>query len=97
MKDIDSNIGEDIDAIIEDDQMSHIISLVLDNANDAIEEAKLDENDEFAQGKLSAYEEILDIIRDRLVARNQDLKRFCFTKNLEERLLKTKWKIIADF
>ena len=81
---------DDINKNIEDDQMSHIISLVLDNANDAIEEAKLDKNDKFAQGRLSAYNEIIELIRYMLISGSQDVERFCFTKNLEERLLKIK-------
>lgn len=81
---------DELDAIIEDDQVSHIISLVLDNANDTIEEAKLDSADEFAQGRAAGYEEIIDIIKEVLIAGNHDLKRFCFTKNLEERLLGSK-------
>ena len=54
--------------------LAFIISRVLDNAKDAIEESKDSPNDEFVQGKRLAYYEILDTIRNELIIRDADLK-----------------------
>jgi aspartyl/asparaginyl-tRNA synthetase len=67
--------------------IKYIIARVLDNANDAIEESKENKNDDFYSGKRLAYYEVLDTIKNELVARNQDLKEFGLDINLESDIL----------
>lgn len=64
-----------------------IVSRVLDNANDAFKEAKQNTDDDFLEGKKLAYYEILDTIKNELVAREQDLKEYGLDINLEETIL----------
>ena len=47
--------------------IKHIIARVLDNANDALQEAAENKNDQFYQGKLLAYYEIADTIKNDLI------------------------------
>ena len=47
-----------------DSEIKFIISRVLENAKDAIKETKQDTNAEFNSGKLFAYYEILDTIKN---------------------------------
>ena len=68
-------------------EIKYIIARVLDNANDAFEEAGENKNDDFYQGKMLAYYEILDTIKNELICRDQDLKEFGLDINLEKMLL----------
>ena len=66
--------------------MKFMIARVIDNANDAIKEAivkKHDENEEFYQGRQFAYYEVLDTLKNELIAHDQDLKEFGLDVNLE--------------
>ena len=60
--------------ILSKDGLRYIIARVLDNANDAIQEAAQSPDDQFVQGKRLAYYEILDTIRNELIVRDADLK-----------------------
>lgn len=64
-----------------------IISRVIDNANDALEEAKENKNDDFYNGKKLAYYEILDTIKNELKVSEQDLKDFGLDIDLEKTFL----------
>lgn len=64
-----------------------IISRVIDNAADALEEAKENKNDDFYNGKKLAYYEILDTIKNDLVINEQDLSEFGLDINLEKQFL----------
>lgn len=64
-----------------------IISRVIDNAADALEEAKENQNDDFYNGKKLAYYEILDTIKNDLVINEQDLSEFGLDINLEKQFL----------
>ena len=64
-----------------------IISRVIENANDTIEEAQQNPNDDFNKGRNLAYYEILDTIKSELTAQEQDLKEFGLDVNLEESFL----------
>lgn len=64
-----------------------IISRVIDNAADALEEAKENQNDDFYNGKKLAYYEILDTIKNDLVINEQDLREFGLDINLEKQFL----------
>ena len=64
-----------------------IVSRVIENANDAIEEAKQNPKDDFYKGHKLAYYEILDTIKSELSAHNQDLKEFGLDIDLEKTFL----------
>lgn len=66
-------------------ELEFIISRVIKNAEDAVEESKNDSS-AFLDGKKLAYYEILDTIRNELVVREIDLKRFGLDIVLEELL-----------
>ena len=68
-------------------EIKYIIARVLDNAKDAFEEAAENKDDDFYKGKKLAYYEILDTIKNELIARDQDLKEFGLDINLEKTLL----------
>lgn len=63
-----------------------IIARVLDNANDAFKEAKDNRQNDFYQGRKFAYYEILDTIKNELIAHDQDLKEFGLDENLEMKM-----------
>lgn len=70
-----------------DATIKYIISRVIDNANDALEESKANKGDAFYAGKSLAYYEILDTIKNELEARDQDLKEFGLDVDLEKNFL----------
>lgn len=70
-----------------DERIKYIISRVIDNAADALKEAKADKDDDFYKGKKMAYYEILDTIKNELDADGQDLKEFGLDINLEKEYL----------
>ncbi|MBQ4640941.1 MAG: transposase [Clostridia bacterium] len=63
--------------------IKYIIARVIDNAND--EDPK--DRSEFTMGRRLAYYEILDTIKNELIAHEQDLGEFGLDFNLEERFL----------
>lgn len=66
-------------------EVEYILARVIDNANDAFEEAKENAGDDFYKGKKLAYYEILDTIKNELIARDQDLKEFGLDVDLEKK------------
>lgn len=64
-----------------------IISRVIENATDALEEATHNKDDNFYQGKLLAYYEVLDTIKSELMVREQDLKQYGLDIDLEKTFL----------
>ena len=69
--------------------MKYMIARVIDNANDAIKESivkKDDENENFYRGRKFAYYEVLDTLKNELIAHDQDLKEFGLDENLEKKL-----------
>ena len=70
-----------------EDAVKYIIARVIDNANDALEEAKKNKDDDFYKGKKLAYYEILDTIKNELDINEQDLKEFGLDENLERKFL----------
>ena len=64
-----------------------IISRVIENANDAADEAKQNKADDFYKGRKLAYYEILDTIKNELEASDADLKEFGLDINLEKAFL----------
>nr|DAM69591.1 MAG TPA: hypothetical protein [Caudoviricetes sp.] len=69
------------------DEFKYIVSRVLDNANDAISEAKENPEDDFYKGRKMAYYEILDTIKNELKVRDADLKEFGLDIDLENIIL----------
>lgn len=66
--------------------IAYIVSRVLNNANDAIQAKKESPNDEFIEGKILAYYEVLDTIKNELIARDEDLKEYGLDINLEKEI-----------
>lgn len=64
----------------------YIISRILTNADDAIAEAKDNPLDDFFAGKLLAYYEILDTIKNELIAHEQEPTYFGLGIDLEKML-----------
>lgn len=64
-----------------------IISRVIDNANDAVEESAQNKGDDFYKGKKLAYYEILDTIKNELMVREQDLAKYGLDIDLEKTFL----------
>lgn len=73
--------------MMSESEIKYIVARVLDNANDALDEANADKDDDFYKGKKLAYYEILDTIKNELEARGQDLKEFGLDINLEKTFL----------
>ena len=73
--------------MMNDATIKFIISRVIENANDAAEEAKQNKGDDFYKGRKFAYYEILDTIKSELEAHDQDLKDFGLDIDLEKTLL----------
>ena len=69
-----------------DSEIKYIIARVLDNAKDCIEEAKENPESEFFDGKKLAYYEVLDTIKNELLAHSEDLEIFGLNCNLEKML-----------
>ena len=64
-----------------------IVSRVIENANDVLEEKKQNPNDDFYKGHVMAYYEILDTIKNELEAHDQDLKEYGLDIDLEKTFL----------
>lgn len=73
--------------MMNNDTIKFIISRVLDNANEALEEAKENKDDDFYKGKKLAYYEILDTIKNEIDIRDEDLKEFGLDIDLEKTFL----------
>lgn len=64
-------------------EIEYIISRVLDNANDALNE----QNDtDFNKGKKMAYYEVLDTIKNELLLHDHDVSKFGLDIDLDKRL-----------
>lgn len=64
-------------------ELEFIVSRVLENAKDA---AETSDNSPFSDGKKLAYYEILDTIKNELIARDVDVKSFGLDGVLEKLL-----------
>jgi hypothetical protein len=70
-----------------EDFIKYIIAIIIDNANDSIEEQNKSKNDLFYEGKKFAYYEVLDSIKNELIVRDIDLKEFGLDIDLEKTFL----------
>ena len=68
-------------------EFQYIIARVIDNANDALKEAKENPESEFYEGKKLAYYETLDTIKNELMCRADNLEEFGLDVNLEKMFL----------
>ncbi|MBO4893315.1 MAG: transposase [Clostridia bacterium] len=62
--------------------IAYIVSRILDNAKDAVEESKTN-NSDFINGKKMAYYEVLNTIKNELIVRDADLKAYSLDFALE--------------
>ena len=69
------------------ESIKFIVARVLDNANDAFKEANENKQNDFYEGRRLAYYEVLDTIKNELIAHNQDLKEFGLDESLELKML----------
>ena len=72
---------------LSNESIKFILSRVIANANDAVEESKKNIYDEYYLGRKAAYYEVLDTIKSELEVRDQELKEFGLDINLEESFL----------
>ena len=61
-------------------ELEFIVSRILDNANDALSN---NDDSEFEQGKRLAYYEVLDTIKNKLIAKGINTKDFGLDVDLE--------------
>lgn len=70
-----------------DATIKFIISRVIENANDSLEEARQNKDDSYYEGRKIAYYEILDTIKSELETHEQDLKEYGLDIDLEKTFL----------
>lgn len=70
-----------------DAAFQYIIERIINNAFDAVQEKRDNPGDEFYQGRSLAHYEILDIIKNELDIRDEDLKEYGLDFDLEKALL----------
>lgn len=70
-----------------DATIKFILSRVIKNAYDALEESKENPDDDFYKGHVMAYYETLDTIKSELEAHDQDLKEYGLDIDLEKTFL----------
>jgi hypothetical protein len=66
--------------------IQYMVSRLLENANEAVEESKKNKNDPYYIGRRVAYYEMLDILRTELDIRDQDLKEYGLDIDLENKI-----------
>lgn len=69
---------------LSEDSIKYIISRLIDNANDAVEESNKDRSDAFNQGRRLAYYEMLDILKSELDVRDVDLKEMGLDSDVDK-------------
>ncbi|MBQ7874907.1 MAG: transposase [Oscillospiraceae bacterium] len=67
-----------------DSAFQFIIERIINNALDSVKEAKDNPGEEFYLGRKMAHYEILDIIKNELEIRDEELGEFGLDFNLEE-------------
>lgn len=71
-------------------ELLYIVSRIIDNSNDTIEDLNANPDDSFLKGKKLAYYEVLDTIKNELTARDQDLKELGLNIDLEKKFYSSK-------
>lgn len=67
------------------DGVKFIIERVIANANEVMEERRKDPDNEYLAGKAQAFYETLDIIKNELSVRNENLSDYSLSDPLEKR------------
>ncbi|MFV0558879.1 MAG: hypothetical protein ACK5MW_09650 [Enterococcus sp.] len=70
-----------------DETIKFLISRLLDNAKETVEESKGKTGDAFYDGKKLAYYEILDTLQSELLAHDESLEDFGLDKDLLKEFL----------
>lgn len=70
-----------------ENDLLYIVSRIVDNANDALEESEQNVDDDFYKGKLMAYYEVLDTIKSELISRDYDISEIGLDVELEQKFL----------
>lgn len=68
-------------------EIAYILSRIVDNAKDSLDDAAQNPKDDFYAGKKFAYYEMLDTIKNELIARGADLEDFGLAVDLEKLFL----------
>ena len=66
------------------DGVKYIIGRVIENADEAMEERKKNPESEYYAGMVQAFYETLDIIKNELIVRGENLAEYSLDRNLEE-------------
>ncbi len=69
------------------EEMKYIISRVIENAIEALNESRKNPSDKFLDGRTLAYYEVLDIIKNELDAHGYNLEEFGLNIDLEKEFL----------
>ena len=69
------------------ESLQFIISRLVENANESIEDSRANKGDLFKSGRSEAYYEMLDTLKSELSARDEDLKEYGLNVNLERRYI----------
>lgn len=70
---------------MDNDLFDYIVSLLVRNANDSIEECRESKHDFFEEGRKQAYYEVLDTIKNQLIVAEYNLEDCGLDFNLEEK------------
>ena len=70
---------------MDNDLFDYIVSLLVRNANDSIEECRESKHDSFEEGRKQAYYEVLDTIKNQLIVAEYNLEDCGLDFNLEEK------------
>ena len=69
---------------LSNEQFEDIVSMVVQNAKEAFDEAKENRNDDFLNGRKQAYYEVLDTIKSQLLVDDANLAAYGLDKSVEE-------------
>lgn len=69
------------------EEMKYIISRIIENANEALNESRGNPSDKFSDGRSLAYYEVLDVIKNELDAHGYSLEEFGLNVDLEKEFL----------
>lgn len=69
------------------ESLQFIVSRLIQNADEAVREARADRGDLFKSGRSEAYYEMLDTLKSELGVRDADLSRYGLDVDLEARYI----------
>lgn len=75
------------DKNLDEETLKYIIARLVERADEAMQEYINDKDNDFKNGRLLAYYEMLDILRTELDLSEQDLNEFGLDFDLEEKYL----------